>query len=292
MDLVVSMSKFPESGETVNALDFSTIPGGKGLNQAVAAARAGAHVQMFGALGTDDNSKALEKILENEGVSRVGIQKYEGSSGVAIVEVERSSANRIAIVPGANGKFTYNENIQAVFNELSGSFVLGPLENPIAEIEKYFVAAKKAGITTILNPAPVQMLSPSFLNTVDILIPNQHEAQELTGIEIKDESDAEMAGRQLLNNGHKIVIITLGEKGAILVSPHEVIFQKAFRVESIDTTAAGDTFCGTFAAELDRGSNSVLALEMASAAAALSTTILGASTSIPDRRKVLEFIQN
>lgn len=292
MDLVVMMERFPDSGETVNALDFASIPGGKGLNQAIAARRAGAKVSMIGAIGSDDNSRTLENLLHSEGIDSNHLQRYQGSSGVAIVEVEKSGANRIAIVPGANGRLSYQNSTASIFSEHSGSIAIGPLENPIDELEKYFKAAKEAGLTTILNPAPVQLLSQNFLTLIDIFIPNQHEAEDLTGLHIDNLEQAEKAARALLRNGHKAVIVTLGEDGAILATDSEILYQKAFKVNSIDTTAAGDTFCGTFAAELDDGSTFSNALKMAAAAAALSTTKSGAANSIPSRAEVLNFIDS
>lgn len=292
MDLVVTMSTFPESGQTVMAENFQMIPGGKGLNQAIAASQVGAQVSMLGCLGSDANSRHLEKILVDFHIDSTNVQKVEGSSGVALVEVDNSGKNRIAIVPGANEKFSYHAIQPDYFARFGHSVVLGPLENPIMHLEKSFISAKGAGATTILNPAPSQLLSSDFLGVIDILIPNQIEAEELSGVSITNKGDAEVAARRLLELGPKIVIITLGDKGALLVSDQENYFQEAFKVKAIDTTAAGDTFCGAFAAELDADQEPKLALRVASAAAALSTTKYGASHSIPKRSEINNFLKS
>ena len=291
MDLVVTMTKFPDSGQTVVARDLQMIPGGKGLNQAIAASQVGAQVSMLGCMGSDDYSRQLEEILSKFHIDTTNLQKVDGSSGVALVEVENSGSNRIAIVPGANEKFDYHAIEADYFARFGNSVVLGPLENPIMHLEKSFIAAKSAGATTILNPAPSQLLSSDFLGAVDILIPNQNEAEELSGVSIADKKDAEKAARRLLELGPQIVIITLGEKGALLVSNQENYFQEAFKIKVIDTTAAGDTFCGAFAAEIDRDQEPKLALRLASAAAALSTTKYGASHSIPGRSEINDFLK-
>lgn len=291
MDLVVTMRRFPNSGETVTAEDLALIPGGKGLNQAVAAARLVSNVSFFGAVGTDGYADSLQTALLEAGTDISAIQKFDGSSGIALVEVEQSGSNRISIVPGANKKFIFDQSLLEKVKDSNYSVLLAPLENPILEIEKSFRVAKEAGLTTILNPAPYQDINIEFLSMVDILIPNQHEASQMTGCVISNKEEAIPAARKLLSAGHKSVIITLGKEGAVFVSETEVLFQEAFKVDAVDTTAAGDVFCAAFAAQLSLGASNNVALKFASAAAAISTTKLGASISAPTLQAVDAYLE-
>lgn len=292
MDLVVTMRRFPNSGETVSANDLTSIPGGKGLNQAVAAAKLVSNVSFFGAVGTDGYADSLQAALIEAGADISAVQKVDGSSGVALIEVEESGSNRISIVPGANKKFVFDQSLLDKVKDSNFSVLLAPLENPIIEIEKSFRVAKEAGLTTILNPAPYQCLNSEFLSLVDILIPNQHEASQMTGSIISNKEEAIPAARKLLSAGHKSVIITLGKEGAVFVSEAEVHFQEAFKVDTVDTTAAGDVFCAAFAAQLSLGASNKVALKFASAAAAISTTKLGASISAPTHQAVDAYLKS
>lgn len=291
MDLVVTMKRFPKSGETVTAEDLTLVPGGKGLNQAVAAARLVSNVSFFGAVGTDGYADTLQAALIDAGADISYLQKVVGSSGVALIEVEESGNNRISIVPGANKEFVFDQSLLQKVKDSNYSVLLAPLENPILEVEESFRVAKEAGMTTILNPAPYQHLNSKFLSLVDILIPNQHEASLMTGSMISNKEEAIPAARKLLSAGHKSVIITLGKEGALFVSEAEVLFQEAFKVDTVDTTAAGDVFCAAFAAQISLGASNKVALKFASAAAAISTTKLGASISAPTHQAVDTYLK-
>jgi ribokinase len=174
----------------------------------------------------------------------------------------------------------------------TNSVMLAQLESPIAELTMLFKGAKEAGFTTILNPAPAVQLPAEFLQVVDILIPNQFEAELLSGIEVDSKEAAVIAAKKLLAQGVKAVVVTLGELGAIYVSDSEEIFQEAFAVNPVDTTAAGDAFCGAFAAEIDRGHSIAEALRYACAAGGLATTKQGAVPSVPTELEIRSFLKN
>ena len=282
MDLVVNLKRMPNPGETVVGDTFTTFAGGKGLNQAVATARAGASVRMIGALGNDPYAKVLRNVMDQEKIDHSNVIEVAGSSGTAVIEVDESGQNRIVVIAGANGELK------------SGNFVpnseekilLAQLESPINELEDIFKAAKKSGYKTVLNPAPAMKLAPSFLAEIDLLIPNEHEAAILTGIKVTDFDTAEKAALALIAQGVSEVIITMAEKGAIYVGKDKVIKQPAYKVSPIDTTAAGDAFCGGLVSELARGKDMESALKFAAAAGGLATTKSGATPSLPTENEI------
>jgi len=282
MDLVVNLKRMPNPGETVVGDTFTTFAGGKGLNQAVATARAGANVRMIGALGNDPYAKVLRNVMDQEKIDHSNVIEVAGSSGTAVIEVDESGQNRIVVIAGANGELK------------SGNFVpnseekilLAQLESPINELEDIFKAAKKSGYKTVLNPAPAMKLAPSFLAEIDLLIPNEHEAAILTGITVTDFDTAEKAARALIAQGVSEVIITMAEKGAIYVGKDKVIKQPAYKVSPVDTTAAGDAFCGGLVSELARGKDMESALKFAAAAGGLATTKSGATPSLPTENEI------
>ena len=282
MDLVVNLKRMPNPGETVLGNTFTTFAGGKGLNQAVATARAGAKVRMIGALGNDPYAKVLRNVMDQEKIDHSNVIEVAGSSGTAVIEVDDSGQNRIVVIAGANGELK------------SGNFVpnseekilLAQLESPINELEDIFKAAKKSGYKTVLNPAPAMKLAPTFLSEIDLLIPNEHEAAILTGIAVTDFESAEKAARALIAQGVSEVIITMAEKGAIYVGKDKVIKQPAYKVSPIDTTAAGDAFCGGLVSELARGKDMESALKFAAAAGGLATTKSGATPSLPTENEI------
>jgi ribokinase len=273
MDLVVNLKRMPNPGETVLGETFSTFAGGKGLNQAVATSRAGAQVRMIGALGDDPYAKVLREVMD---------QEVSGSSGTAVIEVDESGQNRIVVIAGANGKLKSGNFVP----ESEEKILLAQLESPINELEEIFRAAKKSGYKTVLNPAPAMKLAPTFLAEIDLLIPNEHEAAILTGITVTDFESAEKAARALIAQGVAEVIITMAEKGAIYVSSDKVIKQPAYKVSPIDTTAAGDAFCGGLVSELARGKDMESALKFAAAAGGLATTKSGATPSLPTENEI------
>jgi ribokinase len=282
IDLVVHLERMPNPGETLHGKTFHTYPGGKGLNQAVAAARSSAATSMIGVLGTDPYSDSLRGVLDTESINSELVATIEGPCGTAVIEVDSAGQNRIVVIPGANAELDASKVLdQSVGVLRPGTVVVTQLESPANQLTKIFQHAQSAGCLTILNPAPASELSADFLRAIDILIPNQFEAELLTGIEVSDQISAAFAARALIEQGVKAVIVTLGSAGAIYVSQSEEIYQPAFAVVPIDTTAAGDAFCGAFAAELERGAPIASALRYGCGAGALATTAHGAVPSIP-----------
>ncbi len=288
-DLVTQVDRLPAAGETVIASDFTVHPGGKGLNQAAAAARFGSSVAMLGAVGQDEYGRFLQAQLDNEGVDRSGVGEVQAPTGRAIIEVDASGRNRIIVISGANSSLDV-EKVKSDLGKMNPKVILAQLETPIEITYEVFKSAKERGIFTILNPAPFQTLSSELAPFVDLIIPNEHEARLLTGVEIANVEDAYVAAGLLTKKGYREVIITLGDRGAILKRSNFQRHVKPFSVSAIDSTAAGDAFCGTLAACVDRGMRTSDAIRYASAAGAIATTVMGAVPSIPTYEETLGLI--
>jgi ribokinase len=245
---------------------------------------------MLGAVGDDGYGKELIDALAADGISDKYISHKDGASGVAVIETDATGQNRIVVIPGANGQLTPADIPEEVFKDISAKYLIAQLETPITTVTDAFKRAKEVGFTTALNPAPAQKLSPELLSHVDLLTPNQFEAELLTGIKVTDHQSAIKAGQALLAQGVKQVIVTLGEDGAMFVSREENFHQPAFTVTVVDTTGAGDTFCGGLIAKLSEGMNMKEAIRYATAAAGLSTTRAGAVPSIPRSNEVAQLL--
>jgi len=291
MDLVVRTVRAPRAGETLAGSDFHIIPGGKGANQAVAAARAGAAVRMVGCIGTDAFGPLMLDSLMAAGVEVSGIARLaETATGTATIIVEDGGQNRIIVVPGANGMIT-PEFIQRQWPAIQQSeLILLQHEIPLPTVHAVIKLAHAAGIRVVLNPAPFYPIPQDILAKVDTLIVNEVEVQALTGLAVTDPLTARSAAASLTDGGVHTVIITLGANGALLRTANDELFQPAFQVEVVDTTAAGDTFAGSYAACILAGSQPQDALNFASAASALAVTRLGAQTSIPAKDEVEAFL--
>ncbi|AAO35501.1 ribokinase [Clostridium tetani] len=292
MDLVAQTPRAPIEGETIIGKSFSQFTGGKGANQAVAAARLGAYVTMIGKLGKDSFGEAHIESLRREGINHdyVLFDDVE-SSGVGHITLEENGNNRIIVIPGANLKLTPKEVEDLEDNIKSSDIVILQLEIPFETVYKTIELAHKHGKTIILNPAPAAKLKEHFVELVDYIVPNESEASLLTGIKVNSIESARKAAKSLLNLGCKNVIITLGEKGVLLVNNNEEIFQESFKVKPVDTTAAGDSFIGAFAYSLANGLGNVKSLEFACAVGALTVTKIGAQPSLPKLTEVEMFMK-
>jgi ribokinase len=293
MDMVVQAERLPDAGETIAGNDFHLIPGGKGANQAVAASRAGATVQMFGCVGRDAFGRVLLDSLASAGVEVKHIRQMENvPTGTATILVDNHGENRIIIVPGTNGQVT-RKMIEEEWRAISVSdMVLLQHEIPLESVQAAILKAHSQGIRVVLNPAPVYPIPEKVLACVDVLILNENEASVLTGLPVTDSASARKAAARLREKGAGTVIITLGSGGVVLQNGIEDLFQPAFKVGVVDSTAAGDTFTGCYAAAVHQGYTAREALIYATAASALAVTRLGAQTSIPSREDVLSFMQN
>ncbi|MCQ9129521.1 MULTISPECIES: ribokinase [Streptomyces] len=280
MDLVAYVEKPPQRGETVTGREFRTIPGGKGANQAIAAAHAGGTVSMIGAVGNDAFGARLRSTLEHSGVNTDHLRTVEAPSGTAHIVVDDEGGNAIVVVPGANGTVDHlvpgDEGLIA-----SADALLLQLEVPSAAVVAGARAARAHGVRTILTPAPAQPLPPELLAATDLLVPNEHEAAALTG-----RTDPYEAAHALLDSVPE-VIITLGAAGSLYAARGaEPLTVPAPRVTAVDSTGAGDTFVGALAVALGEDRPVRQALAWAAAAAALSVQRPGASASMPYRSEI------
>lgn len=281
MDLVIGTPRFPQPGETLLAGPFATASGGKGLNQALAAARQGARTRLVGSVGDDAHGAELRAVAAADGIDVDGIVTRPGCpSGVALITVAPDGQNTILVAPGANER-TDLAQIAADAAVVHAPIVLAQLEVPLEVVHQALARARHAGHRTILNPAPAVALSDELLACCDLLVPNETEAALLTGIDTGDVAGAERAARVLLGRGVGAVVVTLGARGALYVDATSSIVVPPFAVDAIDATAAGDAFCGTLAAALGDALPVRDALRRASAAGALATTVRGASPSLP-----------
>ena len=287
LDLVTYADKLPAIGETIVGEKLLKFPGGKGLNQAIAARRAGSEVLMVGSIGNDADGDYLFEILKSENIDPKFITKTSEQTGIAVIEVSKSAENRIIIIAGANSKTRFSNEV--LTSSPSVTVSLAQLETPIAEVAKFIHESKAAGKITILNPAPIQKLDQQLLQDTDYLIANETEASFLIGsaVEHLSKDEAVTIARQLQKNGSKKVIITLGEQGSVYLDQEKELFTPAYKVKAVDTTAAGDAFCGAFATAISENKPVEYALKFASAAGGLAATKAGAVPSLPTQQEIL-----
>ena len=279
IDLVVSVDRLPGRGETVLGSRFAQSFGGKGANQAIAAARAGADVAFLSKLGADANGLLIERHLAEQGLLRpILLRDAEFPTGVAMILVDHSGENQIAVVPGSNGRLTPTDVLQHRELIAGARVLLVQMEIPLETVLEALRLGRECGLTTILNPAPAAPLPPDLLRLVDILTPNETEAQMLTG-----STDPEEAARILTGRGVGTVVVTCGPGGAFLTTGNDVIHVPGFRVETIDSTGAGDAFNGALASAVAEGVPLTSAIERANAAGALATAGRGAQESMPTK---------
>ncbi|MDR3002624.1 MAG: ribokinase [Acidovorax sp.] len=298
MDVVLTLARVPQAGETVHAQGLRYVPGGKGGNQAVACARHGAQVQLFGSVGRDHHGNALRLALHGDGVDVEHVEVHEGlPTGSAVILVEPDGQNRICVVPGANARLTLPED--ALLHALvQADFLLLQLEVPDVVIEQVLQAAHSAGCRVVLNPSPVRPLPSAWWPMVHTLVVNEVEAAAFSGLNVDSQQSAERAARALLAHGPQQVVVTLGAQGAVALcaaGPHQaapVCSRHAARqVQVVDTTGAGDSFLGAMVTRLAEGCTLAEAVEWGIAAASLCIGVAGAQPSIPARAQVEALVQ-
>jgi ribokinase len=291
IDIVTYLKRMPLPGETVLGDRFETFPGGKGLNQAVAAARAGGQVTMVGVLGSDANSEVLKKVMDEENINNEHVRRIEGACGTAVIEVDQEGQNRIIVISAANSDLKSSDISESLLKSITNKkILLSQLESPINEVQKVFSRAKEQNFYTILNPAPASKIDDNFYKFIDLFIPNQFEAEYFTNIKVVDFASAVQSGKKLIDLGVGSALITRGEEGAVLVQKGFEKNFEAFKVRTVDTTAAGDAFCGALAVGLSEGLDLESSINFASAAGALSVQSKGATVSLPKRDSIINLL--
>jgi len=286
-DMVIKSKKLPSPGETIIGGTFLMNPGGKGANQAVAAARLQGKVTFVAKTGNDIFGSESEQLFDNEHIdTRFLIRDDNNPSGVALINVDENGENSIVVASGSNGTLAAHDIHEEVFNTEPDDIFLMQLEIPAGTVE--FVARKAAtdGNRVILNPAPAMQLSNDLLSCLYMIIPNETEAEILTGIKVTDAETAEKAARKLFIKGVKNVVITMGGTGAFLFTPGISKMISVIPVKAVDTTAAGDVFCGALTVALSEGKTTEEAVVFANKAAGISVTRMGAQASAPYRSEI------
>lgn len=291
-DMIIQLERIPRPGETLLGGQFRTAAGGKGANQAVAAARAGGRVSLIARVGRDSLGDAAIAGFVTDGidVSRI-TRDHRAASGAALIFVARNGENSIAVAGGANNLLSIADVRKARSTIVSAKVVLMQLETPSATIAAAARLAARSGALVILNPAPARPLSDELLRHVSVLTPNESEAEFLTGIKLNGIASAERVAAKLRRRGVHTVVLTLGARGALIANDAGTQLVKGFKVKAVDTTGAGDVFNGTLAVALIEGQPLEVAVRFANAAAAISVTRLGAQPSAPMRREVERFLK-
>jgi ribokinase len=295
MDLVARMARLPRTGETIHGDCFQTIPGGKGANQAVAAARLGARVTLIGRVGDDAFGELLRQSLQAFGVCTDHVITSVGcASGVALISVASSGANSIVVIAGANGQLTPEDVISRTDVIASADALIVQLETPVETVVAAVEIARRFHVRTVLDPAPAPSGPlPEALRTVDLISPNQTEAEALTQIPVETVESAEQAARSLQRGGAREVVIKLGERGAIVCMADGRMEQiPASKANIVDTTAAGDAFTAGLTVALAEGRSLTDAARFGCAAGTLACTVFGAQPAMPSRADVDRFMRS
>ena len=289
-DLVVRTPRFPQPGETISGEDLQIIPGGKGANQAVAAARQGTSVAMTGRVGNDSFGPELIENLKRNNVDTAHVRTDpESATGTAIIVVDANGQNSIVLSPGGNGRVTPADVDDVPFRD--GQLLLLQLEIPVEAVLAAAQRAKENGARVLLNPAPARSLPEELIALSDFILPNESELSLLTGQAVKDMPSAEQAAKALLEGGAKNVIATLGANGALIVNRDITKHIPPFPVDVVDTTAAGDAFIGGFASALLEERSLEEAARYGSACGALAVTKFGAQPCLPTKQEVENFLR-
>jgi len=292
MDLVVKASRMPLAGETIPGKDLQLIPGGKGANQAAAAARLGSPVAMVGRVGNDAFGPQLIENLGRQGVDTSHVVVDDGAAtGTAMIIVDDTGENSIVISAGANGRVNKRDMDRAEGLLSQARVLLLQFEVPLETVEVAIEMAARRQVKVILNPAPPPPVPPGFLAKVDFLVPNETEASMLTGLDVDDLPSAGQAAQKLLSYGVPVVIITMGEEGALLATERRMAHVPARKVKVVDTTAAGDAFIGGLAVALMKEFRLDEAVRYATCAGTLAVRKFGAQTSLPSAEQVQAFYE-
>jgi ribokinase len=287
-DMVIKSRKLPAPGETILGGTFLMNPGGKGANQAVAAARLNGMVTFVAKTGNDVFGSEAKHLFDKEHIdTRFLISDENNPSGVALINVDENGENSIVVASGSNGTLSAYDINEDVFKTEPDDIFLMQLEIPVGTVEFAAQKAASKGNRVILNPAPARQLSNDLLSCLYMIIPNETEAEILTGIKVTDAETAEKAARKLYAKGVKNVVITMGGTGAFLFTPSNSKMIFVVPVKAVDTTAAGDVFCGALAVALSEGKNTEEAVVFANKAAGISVTRMGAQASAPHRNEII-----
>ena len=291
-DMILKLPRIPRPGETVTGGTFTTAAGGKGANQAVAAARAGGRVAFVAKVGADNFGQQARQSLQTDGVDVSFVYTDDrASSGVAFIFVDENGENSIGVAAGANKLLSPQDVRNAGAAIASAEMVLMQLETPLESVREALAIATENNVRTILNPAPARALDEQIFHYVTILTPNEWEAETLTGIKVDTDASAIQAAQALRDKGVSIVLLTRGARGVLIAAEDSTEFIPAFKVKAVDSTAAGDVFNGTLAVALAEGLPLPSAVRFACAAAAISVTRLGAQPSAPYRPEIEAFLQ-
>lgn len=287
VDLIMKMDHLPEKGETVTDAVFMQVYGGKGANQAVAAARAGGNVAFVNCVGEDAYTPQMVQNFKDDGIdTRFVFHEKDIASGHALIMIGGKGMNYLSVAPGANYRLTPERIDEAMPVIREAAIILMQYEIPEPTIQYVIDVANRMGIPVLWNFAPARSFDLSYVPKVDILVLNEVEAGFLSGIPVTNEDEAEKAAEMLVGKGVRMVIITLGSQGVLAVTRNEKVRVPAFTVDPVDTTGAGDTFCGSYAVAMVEGKSISESLRFASAAAAISVTRMGAQPSAPRRDEI------
>lgn len=289
MDLVVNVDTMPKPGQTLLGGNFKEVPGGKGANQAVAMARLEGNVSMIGKVGNDSFGKRLIESLNKDNVNTDHVHTADCSTGVAFITVDKNAQNSIVVAPGANFELTKDDidkNIDCIKNS---DIVVIQLETPLETVKYALQVAKSLNKYTILNPAPAVELDDEIIKNVDLLTPNETELEIISEVKIENEDDINKAASKMIKKGVKELIVTLGSKGSLYINEEKSFFKSAYKVDAVDTTAAGDSFTGALAVAISNDKTMEEAMDFASKVGALSVMKEGAQSSLPTLKDVENF---
>lgn len=292
-DTTLAIEHFPKMGETTFAVGKERSLGGKGGNQAVAAARSKAEVVFLGKVGDDEHGKTILEALKKEKIDIAGISvTKELKTGAAYILLNKSGQNSIIVYGGANEDLKLNDFLSLVKRFNSYDFIVSQFEIPKDTVKETFSLARKQGVVTVLNPAPAQKIDEDLANLTDLLIPNEVESEMLTGIKITDLDSMEKSGKTFLKMGFKNVIITIGSRGVYYLTEKFEGFQSAYKVNAVDTSAAGDTFIGALLSQLNPDFNNLVeAISFAQCASSITVQRHGTQKSIPTIEEIKETLK-